>query len=455
MTPRILVVDDELGVRQFLEEALMGKGFAVATRPSAPEALGALAVEDFDAVVTDVRMPVQDGFELCQRIAEIRPDLPVVVITAFGNMEAAVSAIRAGAYDFITKPFDIELLTLTLARAVRHGALRAEVKRLRTATGPAEGFEGLLGSSPPMRALQDLIERVAGSDSSVLVTGESGTGKELVARAIHQRSPRRDRPFVAINCAALPETLLEAELFGHARGAFTDAKGARPGLFVSADGGTLFLDEIGDLPLGLQPKLLRALQERRARPVGGEAEVSFDARIVAATNQDLAALVAQKRFREDLYYRLDVVPLTVPPLRERSEDILLLAQRFIERFAARAGKPIRGMSATAAEKLLGYDWPGNVRELQNWAERAVTLGLFDEIGVDDLPEKIRDHPPAPARADGGPPLTLEEVERRHVLSVLRSTGGNRTATARALGLDRTTLWRKLERYGVRDPGERG
>jgi DNA-binding NtrC family response regulator len=452
MSARVLVVDDDLSVRQFLEEALAGKGFAVTTRSSAAEALAALAVEDFAAVVTDVRMPAQDGFELCQRIVETRPELPVVVITAFGSMDAAVSAIRAGAYDFITKPFDIDLLTLTLERAVRHGALRAEVKRLRT-TVLTEGVDGMIGASAPMRALYELIDRVAGSDSSVLITGESGTGKELVARAIHDRSPRRARPFVAINCAALPETLLEAELFGHAKGAFTDAKGARPGLFVSADGGTLFLDELGDLPLGLQPKLLRALQERRARPVGGDTEVPFDARIVAATNQDLPALVVQKRFREDLYYRLDVVPLAVPPLRERGDDTLLLAQRFIERFAARAGKPIRGLSAAAAEKLLGYDWPGNVRELQNWAERAVTLGQFDEIGVDDLPAKIRDHRPAPVRRDQ--PLTLDELERRHVLEVLAATGGNRTATARALGLDRTTLWRKLERYGARDPNERG
>jgi two-component system response regulator HydG len=324
------------------------------------------------------------------------------------------------------------------------------VRRLRSVTERAPGFEDLLGASPAMQKLRDLLGRVADSDSSVMITGDSGTGKELVARAIHRRSDRRDHPFVAINCAALPEPLLESELFGHARGAFTDARVARTGLFVSARGGTLFLDEIGDLPLGLQPRLLRALQERTVRPVGGDTEVPFDARILAATNQDLEALVGERRFRQDLYYRLNVIPVRLPPLRERGNDILLLARRFIEELATRAGKAVPGLSSAAAARLLSYPWPGNVRELQNCLERAVALALFDEIGVDDLPEAVREHASLPCPAPADDPaelLTLEELERRHVLRVLASHGGNRTAAARILGLDRTTLWRKLERYG--------
>jgi two-component system, NtrC family, response regulator AtoC len=458
MSTPVLVVDDDRSVRHFLQEALSSHGFRVVTCDSAGAAVAALDAEDFAVVATDLRMPRQgwvaggpgDGLGLCRQIVAMRPDLPVVVITAFGSLETAVAAIRAGAYDFITKPFDIELLTVTLERAVRHRALRDEVRRLRSASDGAPSFEGLIGSSPPMKKLYALLDRVADSDSSVMIAGESGTGKELVARAIHRRSARACRPLVAINCAAVPEALLESELFGHARGAFTDARGSRPGLFVAANGGTLFLDELGDLPLGLQPKLLRALQERRVRPLGGEAEIPFDVRVVAASNRKLESLVEQKRFREDLYYRVSVIPIELPALRARGSDILLLAQSFIAQLAARTGKPIRGISQAAAGKLLAYHWPGNVRELQNCIERAVTLALFDQIGVDDLPEKIRDHHPSRASMDGDALglMTLDELERRHVLRVLESSGGNRTAAARILGLDRTTLWRKLERYGA-------
>jgi two-component system response regulator HydG len=446
MTTPVLVVDDDQSVCLFLQEALSAKGFRVVTRNSAAAALAALEDEDFAVLVTDVRMPREGGLELCRKIVASRPRLPIVVITAFGNMETAVAALRAGAYDFVTKPFDIDLLTLTLDRAVQHRQLHDEVRRLRMAAEPGLAFEELTGDSPPMQRLYRLIDRVADSDSSVMIAGESGTGKELVARAIHRRSARRERPFVAINCAALPEPLLESELFGHARGAFTDARGSRAGLFVSATGGTLFLDELGELPLGLQPKLLRALQERRVRPLGGEAEIPFDVRIVAATNRDLQTLIAEKRFRDDLYYRLDVIPIEMPPLRHRGNDVLLLAQRFVAQYAARAGRPIGGISGAAAAKLLAYHWPGNVRELQNWAERAVTLALFDEIGVDDLPVKIRDHAVGPLPEDDLVPLG--EVERRYILRVLEASGGNRAAAARVLGLDRTTLWRKLEQYAA-------
>src|SRR5690606_2490159 len=303
--------------------------------------------------------------------------------------------------------------------------------------------------SPAMRKVNDLIGRVAESDANVLITGESGTGKELVARALHMRSPRSGGPFVAVNCAAVPETLLESELFGHAKGAFTDARQARTGLFVQASGGTLFLDEVGEMPLGMQPKILRSLQERRVRPVGGNTEVPFDARLITATNRDLETEVAERRFREDLYYRINVVRIEVPPLRARGNDILLLAQHFIERAAQRSGKSVVGLVSAAAEKLLSYDWPGNVRELENCIERAVALTRFDQVTVEDLPEKVRNYQSSHivvASDDPNELLPMQEVERRYIQRVLKSVGGNKTQAAKVLGFDRRTLYRKLDRY---------
>jgi DNA-binding NtrC family response regulator len=297
----------------------------------------------------------------------------------------------------------------------------------------------------------EMVDRVAASDISVLVTGESGSGKELVARALHDRSPRRGGPFVAINCAAVPEPLLESELFGHERGAFTDARSARQGLLLRANGGTLLLDEIGEMPLALQPKLLRALQERQVRPVGSDREIPFDTRIVASTNRDIEADVEERRFREDLYFRINVVHVHVPPLRARGGDILLLAQEFVSRFSSQLGKQVTGISTSAAERMLGYDWPGNVRELMNCIERAVALARFDTVTVEDLPEKVRAYRSSHALADAQDPselVTLEELERRYILKVLKATGGNKARAARVLGLDRRTLYRKLERYGV-------
>jgi two-component system response regulator HydG len=448
---RILIVDDDRGMCELLEDGLAHRGFEAASRGSGDEALLALAAAEFDVVVADLNMRGMSGIALCERIVANRPDLPVIVITAFGSLDAAVAAIRAGAYDFITKPFEADVLALTLDRAVGHRALREEVKRLRRAVAESARFEEMLGQSAPMRALYDLLDRAAATDASVLVTGESGTGKELVARGLHARSPRRAGPFLAVNCAAVPEALLESELFGHVRGAFTDARAARPGLFVAASGGTLFLDEIGDMPLGLQPKLLRALQERTVRPVGSEEEVRFDVRLVAATNRDLESAIEEGRFREDLFFRVNVINVRVPPLRERGGDVLLLAQHFVERFAARGAKGVRGLSAAAARCLAAYAWPGNVRELSNCVERAVALTAFEEIGVDDLPEKIRDYRSSHVilAADGPADFApLDEVERRYILRVLEAAGGNKTQAARILGLDRKTLYRKLERYGV-------
>jgi two-component system response regulator HydG len=374
-----------------------------------------------------------------------------MMLTGFGNLEMAIGAIRAGAYDFITKPPDLDVLALALQRAVQHRHLRAEVKRLRRTVEEARGFGELLSASPAMQKLTDLLERILDSDASVLVTGESGTGKELVARALHHRGRRAAGPFVAVNCAAVPETLLESELFGHVRGAFTDARSGHTGLFVQASGGTLFLDEIGELPLTLQPKLLRALQERTVRPLGGDAEVPCDVRLVAATNRDLETAIEEHRFRDDLYFRINVIHVDVPPLRARGNDVLLLAQHFVDRYAAQAGKAMTGLSPEAAERLLAYAWPGNVRELQNCVERAVALARYDRIAVDDLPDKVRRARRSQvviAADDPASLLPLEEVERRYILRVLEVVRGNRSLAARTLGLDRKTLYRKLERYGA-------
>ncbi|MES2641459.1 MAG: sigma-54 dependent transcriptional regulator [Myxococcota bacterium] len=448
---RVLVVEDDRDMRDLLADALGRRGFVVMACASGVEALESLERADPDVVVTDIHMAGLDGLELCRRLTALRPAVPVIVITAFGSLETAIGGIRAGAWDFVTKPFEIETIAIAIDRAARHKALTEEVRRLREVVASSTRFEGLLGASPAMLRLFDLLNRVADSDATALVTGESGTGKELVARALHRLSRRRTGPFVAVNCAAVPETLLESELFGHARGAFTDARAPRAGLFLQAHGGTLLLDEIGELPLSLQPKLLRAVQERSVRPVGGDREVPFDVRIVVATNRDLATAVEEGRFRQDLYYRFDVVHLEVPPLRARTGDALLLAQHFLEGFAARGGKRVTGIARPAAEKLLAYDWPGNVRELQNCMERAVALTRYEQVTLEDLPERVRGWRPSQIVLGSDDPselAPLEEIERRYILKVLGAVGGNKTEAARVLGLDRKTLYRKLERYGV-------
>jgi DNA-binding NtrC family response regulator len=450
MQGRVLIVDDDQSLCETMEAALRRAGFQASWKMSADEALAVLEQQDLDVVVTDLNMRGMNGLALCERIAANRPDVPVVVVTAFGSMETAVAAIRAGAYDFINKPFEIEELKLTLEHAVQHRALRAEVKRLRQEVDRGTLASEIIGSSPSMRKVWDLIDRVAETDATVLITGESGTGKELVARALHNRSRRKAGAFVAVNCAAVPEPLLESELFGHVRGAFTDAKSSRRGLFLQANGGSIFLDEIGDMPLGMQPKLLRALQDKTVRPVGGDHEEPYDARLITATNQDLEQYVEDRRFREDLFYRINVVHIPVPPLRARGNDVLVLAQHFVKQFSEQLGKRILGMSSQVGEKLLAYRWPGNVRELQNCIERAVALTRYEELTVQDLPEKIRDYRDAPLFIPGEESvelLPMEEVERRHILRVLKTVGGNKTTAAEILGFDRRTLYRKLERYG--------
>ncbi len=458
---RILVVDDEREMCALLEAGLGKRGFEVASAGSGDAALAILDETDFDAVVVDLNMPGISGLDVSAWMAANRPDTPVVVITAFGTLETAVAAIRAGAYDFVTKPFEIEAIGLTLTRSVGYRRLRVEVRRLRQAAegggpGAAEmGLPGtpLLGRSRAMRRTYDTLLRAAATDASVLITGESGTGKELVARALHEKGRRSSGPFVAINCGALPESLLESELFGHARGSFTDAHASRAGLLVRASGGTLFLDEIGEAPAGLQAKLLRALEDRRVRPVGGDDERPFDVRLVSATNRDLNTEIERGRFRSDLYYRINVIRIDLPPLRARGDDVLLLAQRLVEQLAAKTDKKVSGIAAPAAEKLMAYAWPGNVRELRNCIERAVALTRFEEITVADLPEPIQDYRRSRLVLDLDDPTALpplEEVERRYILRVLESVQGHRTRAAEVLGLDRKTLYRKLERYGVAD-----
>jgi len=448
---RVLVVDDDASMCDMLVSDLGELGFEVKARTAAPAALEALVASEFDAVVADLNMPGMSGLELCERIVASRPDVPVIVITAFGSIQTAIAAIRSGAYDFVTKPLEVDALGLALERAIQHRRLSDEVRRLRQAVEEGRRFGTLLGTSPAMRRMYELLDRIADSSASVLIAGETGTGKELVARALHERGRRKAGPFVAVDCASLPEPLLESELFGHVRGAFTDAHAARKGLFVQASGGALFLDEIGDLPLALQAKLLRALQTRSVRPVGANDEVPFDVNLIAATNRDLESAVEEGRFREDLYFRINVIHVEMPPLRARGGDVLLLAQHFVDRYAAQAGKRVTGLSPDAAERLLAYVWPGNVRELENCIERAIALTRHETIGLDDLPEKIRGFQRSHVLVAGDDPselAPLEEVERRYVLRVMEAVGGSKTLAARVLGIGRKTLYRKLEQYKI-------
>jgi len=451
MNPRALIVDDEPAECELVRDALAHAGFEAHSAQTPARALELLATRPFDVVLTDLNMPTMSGTDLCRRITETVPHVPVVLVTAFGSIDSAVDAMRAGAYDFLTKPFDVDAVAMVLRRAVEHRALRCEVDALRRVVDTSQRYGGLLGTSQAMRDIYGVIERIADNDAPVLITGESGTGKEMVAREIHSRGRQSKGRFVAVNCAAMPEALLETELFGHVRGAFTDARERREGLLVTANGGTLLLDEIGDMPLGLQPKLLRALQERVVRPVGATEEVPFEARIIAATNRDLESAIEAGRFREDLFYRINVIQLELPPLRARGGDALALAQNFLGEAAVRNGKPVPGLTPEAAERLLAYDWPGNVRELRNCMERVVALMRGERVGVEDLPPKVRDYRSGHVLIAGDHPhelQPLEEVERRYILRVVEACKGNKSQAARVLGIGRKTLYRRLVSFGV-------
>ena len=446
--PRVLVVEDDPAMASMVVNGLCRRGFVASAAHSAADAL---AAPEPEVVVSDVRLGGMTGLELCERLVARRPDVPVILVTAFGDLDTAIAAIRAGAHDFLPKPFEVEELALRVTRAAELRFLRAEVRRLADRAAPATP-EGMIGESPAMQQVFAMIERVARADAPVLLTGETGTGKELLARALHARGPRAKGPFVAVNCAAIPENLLESELFGHVRGAFTDARAARAGLFVEADGGTLFLDEVAEMPMPLQAKLLRALQERVVRPVGGDREVRFDARIVSASHRDLESMVAEGRFREDLYYRLNVLGIELPPLRARGADVVRIAAAYLARIAERTRTPVKGISPEAARKLVEYAWPGNVRELVNAMERAVALAEYDVITVADLPAKVQSFTPSHvliASQDPTELVPLDEVERRYILRVMDAVGGNRTRAAEVLRVDRKTLYSKLKAYGWR------
>ena len=449
MTGKILIVDDEQAMCELLEADLRLRNFETEWYTSAEDALQAVNRQSYDVVLTDLNMPGTNGIQLCKHIVTHRPDIPVVMMTAFGSLESAVDAIRAGAYDFVTKPIEMDLLNVTLSRAIKHRQLEEKIRFLSEAVARTERFGDILGTSPAMQELFDQLQLIAASETSLLITGESGTGKELVARAIHRKSRRSKKPFVAVNCAALPDALLESELFGHAAGAFTDARTERKGLLFQAEGGTLLFDEVGELPLSVQPKLLRALEENYMRPVGSDEEIPFDVRIITATNRDLETAIEEGRFREDLYFRINVIQCDLPPLRSRGTDTLLLAQKFLETFATRSEKKVTDISKGVAEKLLAYTWPGNVRELRNVIERAVALTRYDRLGVEDLPEKIRNFQGSQVFIGGDDPtemVALEEIERRYIQHVLGAVGSNKTMAARILGLDRKTLYRKLRQY---------
>jgi two-component system response regulator HydG len=445
----ILIVDDEEDTAVLMREILEQRGYRAVAVSSAAECLEYLRCEIADVVVTDVEMPAMSGIDLCRELSVRHPDLLVIMLTGIVGLDNAVRAIRAGAYDFVTKPVSADVLELAIRRALDHLAMRREVRRLQVE--PAGTAHGIVGTSSAIRETIELTRRAAASDATVLVTGESGTGKELVARAVHNCSSRAREPFVAVNCGAIPAPLLESELFGHARGAFTDARRTRHGLLVQAGAGTLLLDEIGEMPLDMQVKLLRALQERKVRPVGADDEQPFACRIVAATNLDLEQEVADRRFRADLFYRINVIVIPVPALRDRSNaDIIELAHVFLARAAERAHRPPLELSPLATCRLTEYDWPGNVRELENSIERAVALARERTIEVGDLPRRIAEFEPTKISLADTPEgmMTLDELHRRYVRRVLAVVKGNKTHAAKLLGIDRRSLYRRLKE----DPG---
>ena len=444
---KILVVDDEPAQRELVSGFLARHGFEVTTARDGAEALERFRREPVDLILTDQKMPGLSGLELTQAARAVNPEVAVVVMTAYGTIEHAVAAIKAGATDYLTKPLNLDELLHRLGQVRDHQRLLGENRELRAALQERHRVEGILGESGRMQEVLSLVRRVAASDATVLIRGESGTGKELIAKAIHYASRRAEGPLVRVNCAALPETLLESELFGHEKGAFTGAQATRRGRFELAHGGSLFLDEIGDLPPHLQVKLLRVLQEREIERVGSSRPIPVDVRLLAATHRDLEALVKAGGFREDLYYRINVVTLVVPPLRERREDIPLLLDHFLSKFARENGKTIRGLTREARDTLLRYDYPGNVRELENLMERAVVLTRDEVIGRADLPLSVRDAEPESGEATGLP-AAVEGLERRMIRDALARADGVQTRAAELLGISERVLRYKLRKYGL-------
>ena len=452
----VLIVDDEESIRQMLTEVLGEQGFSARAVADAAEALRELGARDYDAVVTDVRMPGMDGLSLVRALQQVAPDTTVIVMSAYGSHDLALEAMKAGAYDYLGKPFRPDEVLLVLRKAEERERLQLENRRLRREIAASRGPARLVAESAPMKEMLRVVHKVAPGKTTVLVSGESGTGKELIARAVHELSPRAGGPFVPVNCGAIPDQLIESELFGHAKGAFTGAQSAKRGLFEEADAGTLFLDEIGELPLNLQVSLLRALQEGEIRRVGDARSIKVDVRVIAATNRDLGQEVAQGRFREDLYYRLNVVALKLPALRERQEEIPILAARFLERHARRLGVVRKELSGGALAVLQAWRWPGNVRELENALERALVLSEDEQIEAEALPEEMRaaGAPKGPPAPPGEGDLSVKRAQRALEADLIRRalerTGGNRSRAAELLELSPRALLYKIREYGLGD-----
>jgi DNA-binding NtrC family response regulator len=448
----ILVVEDEAKMRRLLELQLAEEGFSVHSSPDAETGLQLVVREKPDLVVTDLRLPGMGGLEFLQAVKRVNAALPVVVMTAYGTVESAVEAMKVGASDYVTKPFSLAELVLVIRKELDAHRLREENRSLREALGRRYAYNNIIAQSDKMQAVLALVERVAPTNSTVLVGGESGVGKDLIARGIHEHSQRASGPFVKINSTAIPENLLESELFGYEKGAFSGAASSKPGKFEMADKGTLFLDEIGDVPPAIQVKLLRVLQDREFERLGGTKTHKVDVRLIAATNRDLRAALEEGTFREDLYYRLNVVAIDIPPLREHKEDIPALAKFFLERYTRESGKPITGIAPEAMKRMMEYHWPGNVRELQNIIERGVTLSAGTTLGLDDIHLNDSATRAGPSAAHGLPPgMTLEQWEEEAIRVALRSANGNKSQAARALGLSRNALRYRLSKMGVTDP----
>ncbi len=442
---KVLVVDDDLEMCGLLSDVLKGEGFSITAIHHSFEASKILKKEEFDVVITDLKMKGLKGLDLLKEAKQVAPLTPVIIITAFGTIESAIKAMKMGAYDYVTKPFQMDELILTVKKALENRFLKKEVVRLKKEVETKYHFHQLIGKSPSMQKIYDLIERISDTSSSILITGESGTGKELVAKAIHYNGVRKEGRFIALNCAAIPETLLESELFGYKKGAFTDAKTDKKGLVFEANEGTLFMDEVTEMPLTLQAKWLRVIEEKEVRPLGDTNSYPVDLRIISTTNRDIGSLIQQGRFREDLYYRLKVIDIELPPLRDRREDIPLLVQHFLNKFSQGLNKNISGVSEEALKILLIYSWPGNVRELENVIQRAITLTRHETILPEDLPiTMIEEQEESLIEKGLREKYTVDQLEKEYVKRVLLKVGGNKSKAAEILGLDRKTLYRKLQ-----------
>ena len=452
-SPHILIVDDDINHLKTLQTIIKSWGYKVSTADDGVKAVENVKERPFALVLMDIRMVQMSGIEALKHIKQYNPAIPIIIMTAYSSVDSAVETLKSGAYDYLTKPLDFEVLKISLARALEHAGLKEENATLKSKLNSDYEMENLIGKSQPMKELIDMMSMVAPSEATVLITGESGTGKELIAKSIHHNSQRKNQPFVVVNCAAITETLLESELFGHEKGAFTGADKRREGRFKQADRGTIFLDEIGETSPAMQAKLLRVIQEREIQRVGGDETLSLDVRILAATNRNLEEEVKAGKFREDLFYRLNVVTLRIPPLRERQNDIPLLAQHFLEKYAKKNHKRVKGFSPLAMNMLIKYAWPGNVRELENVIERAVILLPDEHITEKDLPVTItssydekKEETALPLQVAANRPLN--EIEKEAILATLKDSGGNKSETARRLGINRKTLHKKLKDYGI-------